>query len=169
MRITLALLLALLSPSLLKAEEHHVSNLTANELAEALDIHWWVVKIPSNLGPKDSVGISLVSSDGKEVAVGTSISSGPGKIKLGELAKIFCWEEKASGHMKLKLEVAGTVGSSYAQDYFNNAACGGPENGSVLNPGDILLKFDSSKSPSITGGNALLPGQFGLKVVINRG
>jgi len=169
MRLTLFLFFALVSPFLLKADDRQASSLTANELAEALDIHWWIVEIPSDLGPKDSVGLSLVSSNGKEVAGGTSISPGPANINLGTSVKVFCWEERSSGHMNLKLEVAGNMGSSYAHDYFHNAACGGPGNGSILKPGDLLLKFDSSKNATLTAGNTLSPGQVGLKVVIKRG
>ena len=166
MRMTLFLFLAILSFSQLKADERATSNLTANELAAVLDMHWWMVEIPSNLGPKDSVAISFVSSDGKEVAGAISISPGPGKIKLGTRVKVFCWEDKAARQMKVRLEVAGTVGGGYVHDYFDNAACGGPANGYVLHPGDVLLKFDSSKNPSLGSGNVLTPGQIGLEVVI---
>jgi len=169
MRIVLSFFLVLVSSLALKAEalENRASSLTASELSEVLGIHWWIVELPSNLGPKDHVCISFVDSNGNEVAAGSSFSPGPANIKLGPEAKVFCWEDKASGQIKVTLQVANNSGTSGAQNFFDKAATGGPANGTVLKPGDVLIKFDSSKGANFTGGNEMHPGQIALKIVVN--
>jgi hypothetical protein len=71
--------------------------------------------------------------------------------------------------LKVRSEIAddGAATASYT-DYLKGAAVGGPGNGAVQNVGDILMKFDSTKSPSFTGGNVMSPGQVGLRVCIER-
>src|SRR5580658_3506268 len=68
----------LLSSLLLKADEGRASGLSKKELANAQNIHWWTVKIPSDLVPnKDMVNLSFISSDGKEVDGMTKLRMGP--------------------------------------------------------------------------------------------
>jgi len=172
MRIVTSLLLFLLASTLaVKAQtsENRASSLTANQLAEVIGVHWWIVRLPSDLGLKDKVCVSFVNYDGKEVAEGCGFSSGPGLNKLGPEAKVFCWEDEASHQIRVQMQISGNTGTSPVKDFFDQAAVGGPANGTVLKPDDILIKFDSSKRASMTNGNELLPGQIGMKVVIKRG
>jgi hypothetical protein len=146
------------------AQEQRVSNLTANDLAEALGVHWWIVKLPDGIGPKDVVGVEAVSADGKVLQGGGGFS-GPGSA-LGREIRIYCYEDKAAKVTYVQIKTKGGGAGIPFDDYFKDAGVGGAANGSVLNVGDILIKFDNTKNVSFTGGNELLPGQVGLKVVI---
>lgn len=152
-----------------RAGDQPAPDLSASELADVLGVHWWTVQIPADIGPKDSVGVYTVTSDGKQTPASGEIGLGPTDKKLGTTARVFCWEDKASKQMKVALQFGGATGTAESKDYFALGASGGPGNGAVLKPGDILLKFDSSKSPSFTVGNSLFPGQTGLMVVVKRG
>lgn len=159
---TLALMLLLALCGHASAQERRVSDLTANDLAEALGVHWWIVKLPEDIGPKDMVGVESVSSDGKVLQGGGGFS-GPGAA-LGREIRIYCYEDKAAKQSYVLIKTkAGEAGVPF-DDYFKYGGIGGAANGAVLNVGDILLKF--SKQGSFTGGNEMLPGQVGLKVVI---
>ncbi len=148
----------------MKAQEHRGQHhLTANDLAEALAIHWWIVKLPPNLGPKDMVGVELVSSDGKRLAGGGGFSGG----KIGPEIKIYCWEDEAANVAKVAINTLGQgSGTMMVTNYFKNAAVGGASNGTVLNVGDNLLIFDQSTTPSFNG--TMQNGQVGLRVAITK-
>jgi hypothetical protein len=149
----------------LNAQEAHPSDLTANDLAEALSIHWWTIKLPPHLGPKAEVGVGAMTSDGKKLEGGGGFSGG----NLGDKLRVYCWEDSTAHLMKVVIKLEnGNMSGMYLKDYFKDAAVGGPSNGAVLNVGDSLIKFDASKSPSMVGGNAMLPGQTGLRVVIGQ-
>ena len=143
-------------------QEVRASDLTANDLAEVLGVHWWTVKIPANLGSKDTVGIELFASDGKKLGGGGAFSG----VNLGSEVRIFCYEEKSE---KLGIVVIRTKGGTATfpiEDYFRYGGVGGASNGSVLHLQDTLIKF--SKEASFNGGNELLPGQVGMRVVVTR-
>ena len=159
------------SPLPAPADVRQASGLTKKEFGTAQNIHWWTVKIPSDLGPKDMVGISFISSDGKEIDGLNQLSLGPGSngAKFGPFLNVACWEDTSSGRMKLKEKVkgCGSCGTDY-EDYLAHAVSSGPSNGSLLHPGDLLLKFDLAKNSTFAPGNALLPGQIGLRVAVVR-
>ncbi len=141
-----------------------MSGLTANDLAEVLGVHWWIVRLPEGIGPKDWVGVQSVSSDGKVLQGGGGFS-GPGAA-LGREIRIYCYEDKAANRAYVQINTKGGGAGVPFDDYFKDAAIGGVANGVVLNVGDILIKFDKTKNASFTGGNDMNPGQVGLKVVI---
>lgn len=163
------ILLKLGSCACLNAQEVQVSDLTANDLSEVLGIHWWIVQLPGKLGPKDTVTTEFVSSDGKIIGGGCGFSSGDGQNKIGDKVRIFCWEDRVAQQANVMIKLkSGGAGTAPTKDYFKGAAIGGASNGAVMKVGDILLKFDSTKSPSFTGGNVLNDGQVGLRVSITQ-
>jgi hypothetical protein len=148
----------------LNAQELHPSDLTANDLAEALSVHWWTVKLPHDLKPKDMVGVEAISSDGKRLEGSGGFSAQTG-VPIGDTMRIYCWEDKASHLTNIVMKTSCGTFTMFLKDYFKGAALAAQPNGAVLNVGDILLNFDSSKSPSFSGVN-LSKGQVGLRVVI---
>ena len=151
------------------AQESHPSDLTANDLAEMLSIHWWTIQLPKDLKPKDMVGVEIVSADGKRLEGGGGVSSWPGGKSLGNSIKIFCWEDEALRLANVRIKTAdGSAGGFHLKDYFKSGASFGSPNGAVLKVGDVLIKFSSSPTASFSDGDALEPGQVGLRVVITR-
>jgi len=146
--------------------ERHVSDMTANDLAEATGVHWWIVRLPEPSTPKDMVGIEVISSDGKVLTGGGGMG---GEFSWGGELRVYCYEESALNRMTVAYKAKnGGLAVERFDDYFKGAATSGASNGTVLNVGDILLKFDNTKSPSFTGGNVMYPGQVGIRVAINR-
>jgi len=147
--------------------EAHPSDLTTRDLSDVLSLYWWTVNIPTDLKPKDMVGVELISSDGKTLEGGGGFS--PTTEPIGSTMRVYCWEDKGSHQMNVMLKTEkGDVATTYFTDYFKGAANGGYANGTVLNVGDILLKFDPSKTPSLSGSDELSDGQIGLRVVVTR-
>src|SRR5450755_2767717 len=99
---TLLLLVALIFVTVgldqkMNAQEARPQDLTANDLAEALSVHWWTVKLPPHLGPKAMVGVEAITADGKKLDGGGGFSGGD----LGDKMRIYVWEDAGSHETKV--------------------------------------------------------------------
>jgi hypothetical protein len=164
-------LLLILITSLSAQAEDFGSQLTAGDLAKVLGMYWWNVQIPTDLGPKDSVQVAFVNAHGRQIASGVSISPGPANIGLGQVLRIFCWEDKKTRETLTCLEVAGGAGTCPTHDFFRQGAFSPYPTGSTLKPNDVLLKFHASpkSAPSFSGGNGVASGEIGLELVVRAG
>jgi len=147
------------------AQERRLDDLTANDLAEALGVHWWIVKVPHPQSPKDSIKVELVSADGKVLPGGGALG---GQFDWGGEVRVYCYEELALHQLKVMLKTKdATEGGYYFDDYFKSAsASGGVANGTVVSVADVFMKFNVTKAGTLTGGTVLGPGEIGLRVVI---
>lgn len=142
---------------------------TAAALAKARSIHWWTIRLPKDLQPKDRVGVEVFAPDGKRLAGGGGFSAWPGEKTLGDSIKVFCWEDEARHEAKVGIQTLdGSFGVFPLKDYFANSVSVAASDGMALQTGDILLKFDSSKNPPLKTEKTLRRGQVGLRVVIAR-
>jgi len=149
------------------------SQLTANELADVLGIHWWVFNVPADTRHGDTVGVQWVSADGPSPVEG-NVSVG---LEQGDdLVKIFLRYDPDTGQTTIKLARGNRPGG--AQSAFGDAPFEGRNeiaigNGCEVKEGDILIKLQK-KVPgettyTVDSGNTLKPGEVGLKVVVERG
>jgi len=148
-------------------ESAHPEALTANDLAEVLGVCWWTVKLPDDLKAGDQISLNLVSADGVAVPGGGKIlitDNASGKI-TGSVGVYSWWDSKGlKGSIRT---TTGFVSAGYFSVPFGQAiASGGPGNGVVLNPEDILRIFDPRENASMS--DKLEKGQYGLKLVITR-
>ena len=146
------------------AQERRANALTADDLAVALGVHWWIVKIPSDLSPNVEIRVEVDSADGKMLEGGPGFSA----PNLGKEARIYCYEIPGSNQMKVLITTERGESSVLLNNYFKGSGYTGAANGAVLSSDDVLLKFDKTKGAHFTGGNELTPGQIGLKVHITR-
>ena len=145
--------------------------LTANDLAQILNMYWWNVEIPSDLGPNDSVSVILVNFHGKQIGAGVSLRPGPSGSSLGSLVHVFCREDKTARQTIIGLQVNGGAITCGVRDYFRGGAYSSFAIGATLKPNENLMKFDVSKKikAPFKSDDRLVPGELGLQLVIRKG
>ncbi len=153
----------------LHSEESKPTDLTVNDLAEVLGVHWCIVQLPKDIGANDTIVIEIVSSTGQETVSNSSSFAS----NRGDKIKFLFWEDEASKYehmMATWLNGDPGVHSSAGDmtkftDYVPDS--GGPSNGTIMKVGDILFTFSKGKKGSYSP--QLKPDQIGYKVVIVRG
>jgi hypothetical protein len=114
-----AIVLATGAGSVGRAQEAHPSDLSANDLAEALNVHWWTVQLPHDLGPNDDVGVEAISSDGKTLEGPSGFSEGPGGKKIEGPIRVFCRENEVRRLIEILIKLPdGSIASFPIKDYF---------------------------------------------------
>jgi hypothetical protein len=156
------------------------SNLTPEDIAGVLGLHWWILNVPADAGDNAAVKIHwAVSNPDKDPDVAT-ISD----VKPGEILKLFYMagdsaHEPKFGITSLSTYHSGGIASFAAYCYsdmsppadFVLGAVTSIGNGSVVKSGDILIK-EARKIPDIdteiAPGNALKPNEIGLKIELTK-
>jgi hypothetical protein len=145
----------------------HPEMLSADDLAQALSIHWWILQAPADVKSGDQVYWEVVGPDGKP-------EDGSGSFRLeatdaNAKIRIYCWEDENLHRAKVVIQTRKSASNGTFTDYFEGRSSSGPTNGSVVNSGDVVLKFDSATAANFTGDNTVLSGQVGLKFGIEKG
>jgi hypothetical protein len=142
--------------------------LTADDLAEALGMHWWAVRLPDNFKPGDTIGIQWISSDGAGIT-GSSATMVNTSLVAGAIVKIYCHDQPGGPALEIK-SPNGELNTTFPAISLNAAALGGLPNGASANNGDILLKLVKRApdgSLTVAPGNTLNPGDIGLRLVVH--
>jgi hypothetical protein len=143
-------------------------SLTADELAEALGVHWWAVRLPDNFKPGDSIGVQWISSDSTAVT-GCSVTMVNTSMVPGAIVKIYCHDQPGGPALTIHSPF-GVANTTFPAISLTAAALGGLANGAFANNGDILLKVVNRApdgSLTVAPGNTLNPGDIGLRLVIH--
>ena len=160
-RLIPTLLMVCATASLLHADL--VSPITAYEAADERGACHWMVDLKDQFSAQDSVQIGIVDAKGKQVW-GKNLPAS--WIKRPRTVDVFCWENKKSGAMVLVVDAGGMICTWQIHDYLAGFSTWGPGNNSMLSSGDILLKFDPSKSPRFSSDNNLDDAQLGLRLAL---
>jgi len=140
------------------------SQLTTDELADTLGVHWWIFNVPADIHVDDTVSIQWFSPSG--CYSGTGI----GVLNPGEQVKIFCWP--AGDGTRIRLVAAKGVAESWNTNMLlADRTVHGVPNGTVVSEGDFLLKAKARgpwENVAMDPKNALKPDELGLKLTIAR-
>jgi hypothetical protein len=144
------------------------SLLTASELAEVLDVHWWTMKLLDTTRPGDGVTIQWIDFSGTGLAGGSATIANNSMIP-GAIITFCCLEE--SGHPSVTIiSPDGELKTAFPDISMAGVTFGGLPNGTVAKSGDILLKL-IKRGPDgtldLAPGNHLNPGDLGLRVVMH--
>jgi hypothetical protein len=170
------LLSAFLMIAVMLAATHHPdttqaaddSQLSANELAESLGVHWWRFNVPTDIHPDDRVSVRWFTTSGSSPGAGIGFIQTQQK-PIGQI-KIFCWS--AGNRTMVKMTSTGVEGSSYSDDILTDHNISCMNNGSVIKEGDFMLI--TSKEPHPKANYPTFPGrmpepdEMGLKIEIER-
>jgi hypothetical protein len=141
--------------------------LTADDLAEALGVHWWAVRLPDNFKPGDSILVQWIASDGTGLT-GCSASMVNTAMTPGAIIKIYCHDQSGGPALEIKTP-NGELNTTFPAISLTAAALGGLPNGAFANNGDILLKVvkrAADGSLTVAPGNTLNRGDIGLRLVV---
>ena len=143
----------LLAASLLAAASCHAATEpqpppppTGKEVAElvGVDLNWWDVRIPQDLGPRDTVRLVFLSAEGKTLQTDAET---PGPFPTGTV-RVFCWENTAERKTATCVQVSLggkhsiRMTSLFPKDYFRNPGRLGLSIGSLVDLDDPLLAFN---------------------------
>jgi len=144
------------------------ATLSADDLAEALGLHWWSVRLPDNFKPGDTIGVQWISSDGTGIP-GSSATMVNTSLVPGAIVKIYCRDQPGGPALEIK-SPNGELNTTFPAITLTAAAVAGLPNGALANNGDLLLKL-VNRAPdgtlAIAPGNTLNPGDIGLRLVIH--
>jgi hypothetical protein len=165
--LLLAIILASAAATGHAAGGNDPTQLSANELAEVLGVHWWFIRFPDTIKSGASIGVQWIDSDGSQLAGGSATMTNT-SLTAGVIAKIFCKETPNGPEITIRTP-GGFINTSFPDVSFAKAAIGGLANGTEAHTGDVLLKLVwRAKDGSLTvyPGNTLNPGDIGLRVFI---
>jgi len=134
---------------------------SADELARAMGIQTWQVRLPSDLPPDASVGLALLRDDGSRVTGG-----GIGGFKPHDLVTVFLWEiEKENQTMRYAIVTneAAARGLLYADVHANITTDFNP--GRIRQANEFLLK--GSETEKVTSDANLKKGEWGVALVVH--
>jgi hypothetical protein len=109
----------------------------------SIDMRWWDVALPKDMGPRDGVHLVFASAEGKPLETDAEM---PGPFPTG-IVRVFCWEDYATRKTATCLQArngssgARLLSSRFPKDYFKQSGQVGPNLGSLIDAGDPLVTF----------------------------
>lgn len=157
--ITLLLIgIGTIQPSLYGAE------LSAPELAQALGVDWWEVRLPGAQSDQFMVGLQLDFGDGRK-----PLTTGESNFTGGSKIKVFRQSIPNSEQMYVALiSEKGKTLSTTLPKLFSGMYIGIAPVGSTTNPGEYLCKGSKKTTGHIESSQSLGPNECGLKVVVQK-
>jgi hypothetical protein len=144
--------------------------LSADDLADALGIHWWTVQLPADMPGTGTIVIQWISANGMGLT-GQSASMTNKSMTAGAVIKIFCRDEPGGAALTIKTP-GGDLSTTFPGISFTGATLGGLPDGSEAKSNDVVLKV-VRRNPDgtliVPPGNTLNPGDLGMRVVIRPG
>ena len=169
-RLKIILFITLLCLVNLGCEEHDEHediggnrDLTVADIASALDMKFWNVRLPEDHGPDDVVSFACKYSDGRIVSQGGSSSS---EWEGGTILKVIVWGGEDGKQLKYMFKSnGGMIKSSFDMTDEMPGSTSSFSIGKTVDPGDLLMKFAKNSS---LGGRDIRPGDLGLIVHIEK-
>lgn len=133
----------------------------ATDIAHALGMNWWKVRLPSDLDPNDFVTVTYKYPDGSIESQGASSN-----WQAGSIVKVMVWPSEDSTRLRYSLFHKE---NSLRGDLVRKPNKSGPSmsfsNGKTVNAEEVLMKF-SEKSCIAT--SDVRPGEIGLILHVDK-
>ena len=156
--ITLLLIgIGTIQPSLYGAE------LSASELAQALGVDWWEVRLPGAQSDQFMVGVQLDFGDGRK-----PLSTGKSNFIGGSKIKVFRQYIRDSEQMYVAVVSEKGHTSATLPKLFSGMYIGLVPVGSTAKPGEYLCKTSKETTGFIESSQSLGPNECALKVVVQK-
>jgi hypothetical protein len=141
------------------AEIHTV--LSATDIAYALGMNWWTVRLPSDLDPNDFVTVTYKHPDGSIESQG-----GSSNWQAGAIVKVMVWPSADGTRLRYSLlhEKNSLRGNLITKPGKSGTSLGFSK-GKMVKVGDVLMKF-SEKSCIAT--SDVRPDEIGLILHVDR-
>lgn len=137
------------------------SDPTAAEATAALGMLAWSVRLPTDLSEHDQVGIVLRHADGRELGSG----GGAGVAAPNEVVRVLLWPDETGAHMRWAVVSRSGTMRGMLSDVPTGIQVY-PNAGRTIGPEDLMIK--GSEAGSVSGDNALEPGEYGYMLVVQR-
>ena len=140
--------------------DQDVYKLTAKDIAYALGMKCWRVRLPEHLGPDDLVSVTFKHPDGTIEKHGRT--SGP--WKAGEVIKVIIWDSE-DGERLIYTIPEGGIKSSLKKKTGMKGGTHFLSQDKIINTGDVFMMFTDNSSSE---GMNLRPGDMGLIVHVEK-
>ena len=137
------------------------TTLEAADIAKALGMNWWQIRLPADLDPNDFVTLTYKHPDGSIESQG-----GSNKWQAGSIVKVLVWSNEDSNKLRYAvLHKDSILKGSLAMKSQMKCVCMTFARGKILNAGDVLMKFSEQ---NVLASSEIRPGEIGLILHINR-
>ena len=137
------------------------ATLEAADIAKALGMNWWQVRLPADLDPNDFITVTYEHPDGSIESQGGSTG-----WQAGSIVKVLAWSNEDGNKLRYAvLHKDGLLKGSLSIESQMKGVTMTFSRGKILNAGDVLMKFSEK---NVLASSEIHPGEIGLILHVNK-